>query len=163
MDQVGVPGVLDGVVGAAVSEDRVGRARLERAGGRTAAGDRDTMAALGAALGDEQVPVVADPVQVRRLRGLGAGPAGPEPVRCSVRLPGGRVETDLRDPGDRAPAGAVLVPDQVGIDAGTPGAQMGSDQGPVGSVAVTIRLPPPSVQLVTINQKRPSWWRRVGA
>lgn len=118
LDQVGVPGVLDGVVGAAVGEDRVGRARLERALGRTTAGDRDTVAALGAALGDEQVPVVADPVQVRRLRGLGAGSAGPEPVRCAVRLPGGRVDTDLRDPGDRAPAGAVLVPDQVGIDAG---------------------------------------------
>ncbi len=86
--------------------------------GRTAAGDRDAVAALGAALGDEQVPVVADPVQVRRLRGLGAGPAGPEPVRCAERLPGGRVDADLRDPGDRAPAGAVLVPGQVGIDAG---------------------------------------------
>lgn len=46
---------------------------------------------------------------------------------------------------------------------GTPGAQMGSDHGPAGSVAVTIRLPPPSLQLVTISQKRPSWWRRVGA
>ncbi|MDQ0936606.1 hypothetical protein QFZ49_006581 [Streptomyces turgidiscabies] len=46
---------------------------------------------------------------------------------------------------------------------GTSGAQTGSDHGPAGSVAVTIRLPPPLLQLVTISQKRPSWCRRVGA
>lgn len=46
---------------------------------------------------------------------------------------------------------------------GTPGSGTGSDQGPAGSVAETSRLPPPSLTLVVISQKRPPWWRSVGA
>ncbi len=45
---------------------------------------------------------------------------------------------------------------------GTPGSGIGSDQGPAGSVAVKSMLPL-SLTLVTISQKRPSWWRSVGA
>lgn len=79
------------------------------------------MAAFGAALGDQQVPVVADPVQVRRLRGLGAGRPGPDVPEGPERPPGVRVEPDLPHAGDSAPAGAVVVPGEVGIDAGDAG------------------------------------------
>ena len=59
---------------------RIGLAGSPRTGpAGTGPGDGHRVAALGAALGDQQVPLVADPVQVRRLRGLGAG-ARPEPV-----------------------------------------------------------------------------------
>ena len=61
--------------------------------GRRAAGDRDGVAALGAALGDQQVPVPSRSIQVRRLRVLqpGArtrsarGRRAPRPVAASMR------------------------------------------------------------------------------
>ncbi len=41
---------------------------------------------------------------------------------------------------------------------------VGSDHGPAGSSAVTKNVvAPAAVTLVVIIQKRPSWWRMVGA
>lgn len=63
-------------------------------------------------------------------------------------------------------AGVQAVPSssqaRSGSMPGTPGSRTGSDQGPAGSVAVKSMLPS-LLTLVTISQKRPSWWRRVGA
>ena len=47
--------------------------------GRWTARNAHRVAALGPAFSDQQVPVVADPVQVWALRELAAG-AGPQPV-----------------------------------------------------------------------------------
>src|SRR5262249_10920670 len=103
------------------AQDRVVRTWFERPGRRGAAGDRDAVPTLGAALGDHQVPVVADPVEVRRLRGLGVGRAGPDPLLGIESLPDVRVDADLRDSGDRAPAVSVVVPGEVRVDAADTG------------------------------------------
>jgi hypothetical protein len=58
---------------AARAEHRVGRVPLERPLGGGPPGDADAVPALGAALGDQQVPVAAAAVQVRRLRELQTG------------------------------------------------------------------------------------------
>ena len=68
LEEVAVAGVLDRPVGAAGAQHRVVRARLERPGRRRRAGDADAVAALGAALGDHQVPPVPDAIQVWRFR-----------------------------------------------------------------------------------------------
>ena len=93
LHQVGVAGVLDGTVGAAVGQQRVGRCAFPGAARRAPAGDGDGVAAFGAALGDQQVPPVADAVEVRRLRRTsgrcrttwGRDPPAPCPSTGSIR------------------------------------------------------------------------------
>ncbi len=123
--QVGVARVLHGVRGAAVREHRIGRARLERPPRAVAAGDRDGVAPFGAALGQHQVPALADAVQVRGLGG-GEPDALPHRVRLALELPGRGVEAALEDPLalpvphralPRQVALAVGVPAQVRVDA----------------------------------------------
>ena len=63
--QVGMPDVLDREAGAAVGEDRVRRAALERARGAWAARDRDRVSALGSAFSEEEIPVAVYLVEVR--------------------------------------------------------------------------------------------------
>jgi hypothetical protein len=116
LDQISVAGVLDRPAGAAVSEDRIGRAWRERPVRCWAPGDRHAVTALSPSLGDEQVPVIADLVQVRSFRVLGAGRAGPEAARLAERAPGLLVDADLLDPGIRAPAVAVVIPGKIGVD-----------------------------------------------
>ena len=82
--------------GAAGAEHRVARVALERALDRRPAREAHAVAALGAALGDHQVPVLAAPVEVRRLGELQAG-ARPERARLLQR--------PCRPRGRRAPAG----------------------------------------------------------
>ncbi|GAB4004089.1 hypothetical protein GCM10029992_48020 [Glycomyces albus] len=119
-------GVLHRVRGAAVAEHGVVRAGFERPGRAVAAGDGDGVAAFGAALGEHQVPALADPIQVRRF-GRGEAEALPDRVRIVLELPGLGVQAALEDPvalaiEDGALPGqiafAVLVPAQVGVDAG---------------------------------------------
>ena len=87
LDQVGVSDVLDRPVGAAVAEDRVGRAAFPRAGGGGALRDGNGMAGVGPALGDEQVPGAVPLVEVGRFRVLqaGAGPRGHRVPRAPRR------------------------------------------------------------------------------
>ena len=117
---------LDGVVRGAVGEDGVVRALLPvlRAGEGAGAGDGDAVARAGAALGQEEVPPAIATVEVRALGVAHAG-ALPEVAGSAQVLPGERVDREAADPAAvRAPgapgevAGAVLVPDQVGVDAG---------------------------------------------
>ncbi len=121
LHEVGVAGVLDRTVGAAVREDRIGGTGFERSARRWTARYRDAVAAFGAALGDHQVPVLADVVEVRGLGCLAAGRAGPDPSRFAEGLPGVRIDAQLRDSRHGAPAGAVVVPGEVGVDAGDVG------------------------------------------
>ena len=128
LDEVGVAGVLHRVVGAAVAEDRVVRAALERPGGRGAARDRDRVARAGAALGDEQVPGAVELVEVRRLGELQPG-ARPQRPRLLQHAAAARIDAHLLDlaaDGVQAgaaelrvgqPAGALGVPGEVGVDA----------------------------------------------
>ena len=119
-----MPGVLHRLVGAAVGDQRIARVALERPLRGPRPGDRHRVAALGAALGDEQVPPVADAVEVRTLGELAAG-ARPEPAALGQHLAGQRVDRRLDDalaalrPEARVghQAGAVVVPRQVGVDA----------------------------------------------
>lgn len=87
------------------------------------------MPPLGAALGDHEVPALADPVQVRRL-GEHAAVAGPERPLLAEHRAGGGVDDDLFDaavradvgPGEDEPGvghvrGAVVAPGEVGVDA----------------------------------------------
>ena len=155
-----------GLVGAAVAEDRVG-GTPPTAGRRRAAGDRDRVAALGAAFGDEQVPGPS--------RRKGAAPrvlqarAGPRRLG-SVEHRAGRV-VDARTRAIRLPRGvvdpavAVVVPCEVGVDPGDVDGAPGRDHGPAGSSAVTKKLSrlPACSTFVVIIQNRPSWWRSVGA
>ena len=128
-DQVRVPGVLDRAGRTGRAEHRVGRVPLERALRGGAPGDADAVPSLGAALGDEQVPVVAAAVQVRRLRELQPG-ARPQRARRLKRLPGVQVDPYLLDaqvlaellaagvqPGEGHVGCAVVVPGQVRVDA----------------------------------------------
>ena len=121
LDQVRVAGVLDLSIGAAVAQHRIGRAWCERAVRAWATSDRDAVAPLGPALRDEQVPEVADPVQVRRFLGLDTRRAAPEPARLTERLPGDGVDPHLIDPAVRAPATPLVVPGEIRVDAGDPG------------------------------------------
>ena len=130
VDQVGVAGVLDRAGRAARAEHRVGRVPFERALRGRAPGDADAVPALGAALGDHQVPVVAAAVQVRRLRELQPG-ARPQRARLLERLAGLEVDPDLLDaqvlaqllaagrvqPGEGDVRRAVVVPGEVRVDA----------------------------------------------
>ena len=59
--------VLNRTRGAAGRQDRVATEALERALRRRAPRDRDGVAPLSAAFGDQQVPVVAAAVEVRAL------------------------------------------------------------------------------------------------
>src|SRR5690606_2557556 len=121
LHQVGVAGVLDGAGAAAVGQQGVAGCALPGAARRAAAGHGHAVAAFRAALRDEQVPPVADAVQVRCLGELqaGSGPGGEGPLQHlspdgvdpgHVDAPGGA--------GEGAPAGAVLLPREVGVDAG---------------------------------------------
>ena len=121
LDQVPVAGALDRGAGAAMAHDGVGRARLEGTPGRGPARDRGTVAPLRPAFGDEQVPVLADPVQVRRFGELGARRPGPQPARLTERLASRGINADLLDPGIGAPAAALLIPGQVRVESGDRG------------------------------------------
>ena len=97
LDEVGVPEVLHGVLRAGGGQHRVGRVALPGARGGRAAGDAHRVAAVGTALGDEQVPV-------RRRGGTGAAPrgrSGPCPPTAAGPPPAPR-----RSPGRPAPAGS---------------------------------------------------------
>ena len=99
------------------------------------------------------------------LRGHRVGGAGPDLVRLSERAFGVRIQSG---PGRlRRPCTRPCRPRPgrgPGRCPGTPGSRTGSDQGPAGSVAVKSMFEPVTgLTLVTIGQKRPSWWRRVGA
>jgi hypothetical protein len=79
---------------------------------------------LGAALGDHQVPVLADPVEVWAFGVFAAG-ALPEQAALGHEVAGRGIQLRLRDSADssgieRGPGevtGAVVVPGQVGVDA----------------------------------------------
>ncbi len=87
------------------------------------------MTSFRAALGDEQVPGLADPVQVGGLRVRPAG-ARPERTRRFEDLPRGQIDPGLEDAevleaaeadieaGEGDEASAVVVPRQIGVDPG---------------------------------------------
>ena len=110
-------------------DERILRRRLERTLGTVAAGDADAVAALGAALGDHQVPGAVHLVQMRCLGELPAR-ARPQRPRLLERDVIVEVDLHLQDAEVRADAGAaqdesrvrdvggaVVVPRDVGIDA----------------------------------------------
>ena len=113
--------------------------RLERALRRPAAGDGDRVPALGAALGDEQVPPLADPVEVRPLGELAAGPL-PERAPLAEHRAGDRVDATAARarPGRRAEAGVGDIsrcrrrPTPGRGRCPGPGIRTGSDHGPAG-------------------------------
>ncbi len=176
LDQVGVAGVLHGRRRAAPTEDRIGRARLERPLDRARPGDRDGVPALGAALGDEQVPPAVAAVEVRAL---GVGEPGPLPhgSRGLEHLGAREVDARLRDDRQRPAVGrsagsrpqyvSTHVPSSSQARSGSipprPVSTIGSDHGPAGSVAVTTNCSPGASTFVVTSQKTPSRWRRVGA
>ena len=96
-DEVAVPGVLDRPVGAARGEQRVGRRVLERSLGARGPRDAHAVAALGAALGDDEVPPVADAVEVRGFGELPAD-ARPDAARLLERAAGLEVDARLQQP-----------------------------------------------------------------
>ncbi len=119
-DEVRVTDVLHGARGAAGGQDRVAGEALEGALWRAATRDGHGVTALGAAFGDQQVPVVAAAVQVRTLRGMQAR-ARPERQRVGQSLPGLEVDAHLADPlahhRVRDVGDAVVVPCEIGVDA----------------------------------------------
>ena len=74
--------------------------------GRVAAGDADAVTALGAALGDHQVPRAVDLVEVRRLGELAAG-ARPQRARLLERDVVVEIDLHLQDAEVRADLGAA--------------------------------------------------------
>ena len=153
-------------------DQRVGRVALERPLRRARPRAMVTAwPALGAALGDQQVPPVADPVEVRALRGT----CRPCPTRATARsvqhLAGQRVDRRLDDAlaavraeaGVGHQAGAVVVPGEVGVDAHRrrDARRLRPRAGRVVGVRRSAgRRRPPSC--VVIIQNRPSWCRSVG-
>src|SRR6476469_3834562 len=81
------------------------------------------MSALGPTFSDQQIPVVADPVQVRAFRKFVPG-SGPQPASVREDLTGGRVDDGLDNAAGAARpearvgeiAGAGLVPREIGVD-----------------------------------------------
>ena len=118
LDQVGVAGVLHGVVRAAVAEDRVVRAALEGPQRRDAAGDRDRVAGTGAALGDQQVPRPVDLCRGAAPRGT-AGPSRTTAAAAAPEVGGGPESDNARPsytgrrptgtPGAGSPAGSTTT------------------------------------------------------
>ena len=128
-DQVAVAGVLDGADRRASGHQRVLRRRLERTLGRVSARDADAVAALGAALGDHEVPGAVDLVEVRRLGELPSGARPQRPrllerdvvVEVDLHLQDAEVRAEVGPAQDEAGVGdvdvAVGIPRDVGIDA----------------------------------------------
>ncbi len=125
LHEVGMADVLDGVSAAAVGEDGIPRARFERTPRTRRPRDRDGMPSFGAALSEDEVPVLADPIEVRTF---GGGHAAPLPHRVGgfQEATGDEVEGCLADavasagevehvPGEVART--VFVPREIGVDA----------------------------------------------
>src|SRR5665647_104448 len=126
LHEVGVPGGLHGPVCPPAREYGVLVVAAEWPVWGGTSGHRHRVPALGATLGDEQVPDALDLVQVRRLGGLPTG-AGPQSPGLTDRLTTGRVDRRLEDsvgtrlgmrarPGEPARPGGI--PREVGVDAG---------------------------------------------
>ena len=96
------------------------------------------------------------------LRGHRVGGAGPDLVRLSESPSVYGSRRTWETPATVHQAVPSSSQARSGSMPGTPGSRTGSDQGPAGSVAVKSMLPS-LLTLVTIGQKRPSWWRREGA
>lgn len=125
-----MPGVLDGAIRAPRRHERVVRSAREGPVRPRSARDRHGVPALGPALGDHEIPVIADLVEVRRL-GEHAARTRPQALLLRERLARRRIELDLGDAlvdqsvrllieeeaGHRDVTGALLVPDDVGINA----------------------------------------------
>ena len=142
-----------GVVGAAVGEDRVGRAGLERPRG-------DGPRAIETAWPRSVPPSAISRYQLPPIRyrcgasGACAPGPGPQRPRRLERPPGARVDADLLDlAADRveadaaelgvgAPAGALVVPGEVGVDAGGAVDRDRVGPGPARVVAVKMTWPP---------------------
>ena len=134
--------------------------------GRRAAGDRDAVPALGAALGDQQVPPVAAPEEVRRLRILQAGPRprelGPSstsPVRSSIRHrsmpPPREVDPAVARRRPRRGRGRCRARRRAPVPTTGPPGPRRSRRSSRHRVRREVT--------VVIIQKRPSWCRSVGA
>jgi hypothetical protein len=117
-DQVGVTGVLDRAVGAPVADDGVVRTGFPRSRRRRPARDGDRVAALGATLRDEEVPVLTAADQVRSLGVLRSRPR-PRDHRWLEHRAGAVVDATARDlaQGGVDPAVPVIVPREVEVDA----------------------------------------------
>ena len=102
-DEVRVADVLHRTRGAARGQDRVAREPLEGTVRRGAARDGHRVTALGAALGDQQIPVVAAAVEVRTLGSMQAGarPQRPRRTRAPRRSRGRPAPGGCPDPSRR--------------------------------------------------------------
>ena len=119
-------------------------------------------------LGDQDLPVVVDAVEVRPSGTCRPCPATTAHARSSTRPFSGSTACCTRPAGLRGRAGVAheQVPSssgEVGVDARTWSSRTGSDHGPSGSSACTAAATRRRRGLVVIIQNRPSWWRSVGA